>query len=230
MNIALVLAGGSGSRFGGECPKQFVDLLGKPVIAHSLLAFQNNKLIDEIYIVCHEQWVDYATKLKETYAVTKIKAVVIGGETRQESSYNGLFEIEKLARDEDIVLIHDSARPNISQRIINENIINAEKNGACATVISVTDTVFLSDNQTEIDVVLNRDKLFLAQTPQTFRLSLIIEAHRKYVSSGMKSANVTDDVSLLLYQKKQVKLVMGDKKNIKLTTTEDFEIIKQYID
>lgn len=226
-NIALILAGGNGARMGMETPKQLLPLYGKPVIMYSLNAFQNHPQIDSIYIVSQKSCIDKLAVLKKpTYGLSKLKEIICGGETRKQSSYNGLLEIEKTASKNDIVLIHDAARPLITQKIITDNILCAKKNNACATVIPVSDTIMYANNDMTVRQIPPRNLVYAAQTPQSFKLDLILKAHR----SLSEFNDVTDDAGLLVHQRVPVFLVEGDKKNIKLTTKEDLEIIKKYME
>ncbi|WMJ23883.1 2-C-methyl-D-erythritol 4-phosphate cytidylyltransferase [Paludicola sp. MB14-C6] len=226
MNIALVLAGGIGLRMKTERPKQFMPLLGKPVISHSLLSFQQHSLIDAMYIVCHKEWIDQMNVLFDpVYGFSKLKAVVSGGNSRRESSYLGLKEIANKYHKSDIVLIHDAARPNLSQKIITDNINAATKFGACVTAIPATDTMFISKDGKLIHGVPKRSAMFAAQTPQSFQLENILNAHE----AVSQDEEVTDDAGLLLKLDLPVALVEGDKKNIKLTTEEDFFLLQKYM-
>lgn len=225
-NIALVLAGGSGVRMGNDTPKQFLPLNGKPVILYSLLAFQNHPHIDSIFIVGPKNYLDKLSELKQpTYGLTKLKGVICGGESRKQSSFNGLVEIEKIAHKTDIVLIHDAARPLVSEKIISDNIIAAQQHGACATVIPVTDTIMVATETKTVSQIPPRNMLYAAQTPQSFQLNVILSAHRSLIDFK----EVTDDAGLLVHKQIPVVLVDGDRKNIKLTTAEDLDLIKSYM-
>lgn len=234
MNIALILAGGQGARMGSDVPKQFLPLYGKPVIMYSMTAFQNHPMIDEIYIVCQSDWVDRMNVLfNSEYGLTKLKKIIAGGETRKQSSYNGLVEIERCHSQDDVILIHDSARPLITERIITDNITSVLSHDASATVIPSTDTILMS---LDGEMVLSgppRSTLFSAQTPQSFKLGLILSAHRSFdiLTLGTENSQmeITDDAGLLLNQDIPVKLVLGDKKNIKITTQEDIAIVSSYL-
>ncbi len=226
MNIALILAGGQGLRMGGELPKQFMPLNDKPVIMHSILTFEKHAQIDEIYVVCHADWKDRLLVLcNSQFTLTKFKGIVIGGETRQQSSLKGLIEIAKTASDDDIVLIHDAARPLVTDKIITENISCVKANGACVTAIKSTDTIIQSIDGKTINSTPKRSEMFSAQTPQSFKLGTILNAHETLANAK----DVTDDASLLLKLDIPVLIVDGDIKNLKLTTEEDFKVIKQYI-
>lgn len=225
-NIALLLAGGQGLRMGTDVAKQFLPLFDKPVLMYSLLSFQKHAQIDAIYIVCHADWQSQLQVLFEpAYNLSKLKAIVVGGTTRKQSSYLGLKEVAKSYSPNDIVLIHDVARPLVSERVITDNIHSAKKYGACTTAIPVSDTILVSDNQKLIQSVPDRQTMFAAQTPQSFMLSIILAAHMAFEHCE----DATDDTALLIRQGLSVALVNGDKQNLKITTPEDLEIIKEYL-
>ena len=228
MNIALVLAAGTGERMNNNLPKQFMMVKDKPLFIYSVEAFQNNDDVHMIVIATNEAYIEKVNNLCKEYKLSKVKAVIKGGSTRQESVYNGLKEIEKhISSKEDIVLIHDSARALVSQRIINDNIKVCAQFGAVDTVIKASDTIIRSNNEQTIGEILNRQELYQTQTPQTFRFDLIKEAHEKALKENVP--NVTDDCRLVMNFGHDVHFVDGDKMNFKVTTPEDLEILKAII-
>lgn len=145
MNIAIVLAGGSGSRMGMvDRPKQFIDIYGKPVIIHTLEAFEINEKIDAICVVCVKTWQDDLSVWLKEYDIRKVRWIADAGASRQESSLNALNAIQSECSGDDYVIIHDAARPLVSQKIINENIAKVCEYGACDTVIPAHDTIIKS--------------------------------------------------------------------------------------
>ena len=226
MNIALVLAAGSGTRMNNAQPKQFMLVNNKPLFLFSVEAFQNNKDIDAIVIATNEEYVDLVKDY--TKELTKVISVIKGGETRQQSVYNGLKEIEKNIRNpKDLVLIHDSARPLVSQRIIDENISLGKQFGAVDTVVAASDTIINSKDNETINEILNRSELYQTQTPQTFEFGLIKNAHERALLDNVP--NVTDDCKLVMHFGIQVHFAKGDKLNFKVTTPEDLEMFKALV-
>ena len=218
MNIALVLAAGSGTRMNNSKPKQFLLVNDKPLFLYSVEAFQNNKRIDMVLIATNKECVEQVKELSKKYI--KVKAVIAGGKTRQGSVYNGLKEIEKyITSEKDLVLIHDSARPLVSQRIIDENIDLGLKYGAVDTVVPASDTIIKSNDEQTIGEILNRSELYQTQTPQTFEFGLIKKAHERALKDNVP--NVTDDCN--------VHFAKGDKLNFKVTTPEDLEMLKALV-
>ena len=230
MNFALIVAAGSGSRMGNiDKPKQFLLINNKPLMVYTIEAFELNKQVDAIVIVTSKDYIDEVNSFSKKYSLNKIKAVVIGGDTRQLSVYNGLQTIKALSKDyiNDIVLIHDAARPLVTQKIITENIRACIQYDAINTAIKASDTIVRSLDEQSINDVPSRKELYQGQTPQTFKLSLILEAH-EYAKTH-HNENVTDDCQLVLSLNKKVRLVEGNKQNFKITTLEDLELFNALV-
>ena len=216
-NIVLITAAGSGRRMGEDRPKQFLIVNGKPLLSYTIEAFNNHPLIDEILIVTNEDYIDEVKSFSNKYS--KVKHIIKGGDTRQESVFMGLsFLKENGYHSTDIILIHDGARPLVSEKIITENIKACQEHDAVETVISATDTIIESKDGETNNKTLNRKELFQVQTPQTFKLELIFQAHTQ-----LQNDDATDDAQLVAKLGKEIFLVIGDKKNFKITTKEDLE-------
>ena len=226
MNIALILAAGTGSRMGNaDKPKQFLPIYGKPLMVHTLEAFEMNPEVDAIVISTNSEYIDDVKVMCKQYDLSKVKSVVAGGATRQISVYNGLRGVQEVgAKDDDIVIIHDSARPLISQKIIADNIKACKEFGAVDTVINASDTIVHSENGKTITDIPPRKELYQGQTPQTFKMSIIMKAHEAALNNEIP--NVTDDTKLVLSLGMPVHLVEGDKLNFKITTFDDLMMLK----
>lgn len=226
MNVALILAAGVGSRMGNaDKPKQFLLIYGKPLMVHTIEAFENHDDIDVVVIVTNEEYLDQVKVWCKQYDLSKVKAVVAGGDSRQKSVFNGLTAIKDIIKDEhDIVTIHDAARPLISYRIITDNIEACKKYKAVDTVIKASDTIVKSEDSARIADIPNRSELYQGQTPQTFDFSLIYNAHLKSMNGEIK--NVTDDAKLVIASGHDVYLVEGSKQNFKITTFDDLMMLK----
>lgn len=222
MNIAAILAGGTGSRMGGEIPKQFIEVDGVPIIVRTVEKFQRHSQIDLICIVCIAQHCQYMQELAVTYNLSKVQCILPGGKNRQESSFIAVKAMYDRYGPDGIILIHDGARPNVTAGIISENIRTASNIGACNTVIPSQDTVLISEDGETVSGYTDRRKMYLVQTPQSFSLKTIYEAHLK----GQGRSDITDDCSLVVLSGGRVGLVYGDKKNVKITTREDLEWLK----
>ena len=228
MNIGIILAGGIGSRMGiVDRPKQFIDVYGKPIIIHTLEAFDMHREIDAIAVVCLPEWQEDLKIWLRKYEINKVKWIVDAGKTRQKSTYNGLKAIRDDISDEDIVVVHDSARPLITNKIITDKINGAKEYKAVDTVIPSADTIIRSVDNKQIDSVPLRKELYLGQTPQSFEYGLILNAHKK--ANENKILDSTDDCQLVLKAGKSVNLVPGDKLNFKITTMEDLLLLKAIV-
>ena len=214
MNVAIILAGGSGTRFGSETPKQYIKINDKEVIQYTIEAFEKSSLIHKIIIVVSDEYI------KKISTKNPDHVIVSGGDSRLSSSYKGLLAAPK---DSKKVLIHDAARPFVTQKIIASCIEELDAYKAVVTSISATDTIIKSKNN-EVDSIQKRDELYLNQTPQGFNYKTIMEAHK----SNRK--NVTDDISLLDLNKVKCKIIKGSYRNIKITTPEDIYTAKTILD
>ena len=226
MNYALIVAAGKGLRMGNtNVPKQFLLVNGKPLLVYTIKAFEQNKDIDGIYIVSSEDYIDTIKEWRKSYGLNKVLNVALGGDSRQESVYRGLKAMN--VKDDDIVLIHDGARPLVSQEIIKNNIDGCLKYDAIDTVIRVSDTIINSADGTTINNIPIRDELYQTQTPQTFKYGLIVKAHKQAIVE--KIPNVTDDAKLVKALGIDVRLVEGSKQNFKITTTDDLRIFEALV-
>lgn len=224
MNIALIVAAGSGTRMGVETPKQFLLVKDKPLLFYSIKTFETYSELDAIVLVTNPENIDLAKEICEEYSFKKVKSIVAGGKTRQDSVYNGLLEIKKFASDDDVILIHDAARPLVNHRIIYDNIKACLEFGAVDTVIQASDTIIKSSDGSDVDELPLRKELYQGQTPQTFKLSIILEAHE--YAREHHIPDVTDDVKLVHSLGKLVHIVEGSKLNFKVTTPEDLELLE----
>ena len=226
MNIALILAAGSGTRMGNtNKPKQFLSIYNKPLIVHTIEAFEMHDDIDMILIVTNDTYIDDVKIWCKQYDLTKVQYIVAGGSSRQESVYNGLKKLEKSGtKDDDIILIHDAARPLISQTIITDNIESCKKYHAVDTVIPSSDTIIRSVDKETICEIQKRSEQYQGQTPQSFTFKVINDAH-EYAKS-INNTETTDDCRLVLNMGKEVHLVNGSKLNFKITTFDDLMMLK----
>ena len=222
MISAIVLAGGRGKRMNYHKSKQFIEIKGKPVLVYTLEKFIYNKSIDEVILVLPEDEVDYCKKeVLQRYSL-KVDRIVIGGKERQDSVFNALEAMEKA----DIVLIHDGARPFISEKIIEEGIKYANIYGAAAPGVTPKDTIKIK-NEDNISVdTPDRNTLVAVQTPQCFKYDEIYQCHRKIKG---ENAIVTDDTSVVERYGHKVYLYEGDYTNIKITTPEDLILAERLI-
>lgn len=216
--VAIIVAGGVGSRMKSDIPKQFIDVMGKPVIAYTINAFSKNESISEIIVVTLPEYLVFCGDVVKKFDFKKVTKIVCGGTTRQESVRNGLEEIPE---DTDVVAIHDGARPLIDSATISECIKNALEFGCSAPGVKIKDTVKASDDGGFVSHTVNRDNLWLIQTPQVFKKEIINSLH---FNSNITIA--TDDCMLAENAGYKVKIVEGSYENIKITTPQDIYIMK----
>ena len=224
-NTAIVLAAGQGKRMNSKVQKQFMELDGMPVLCYSLRCFQESPLIRDVILVTGEEYVFWCKEeIVEKYGFTKVSAVVSGGKERYDSVYEGLLSCE----NSDFVLIHDGARPFITEEIIRRGIQGVEKTGACVIGMPSKDTVKIADTQGYVAETPDRSTVWTIQTPQIFEYRLIREAHEKIRCRDMSA--ITDD-AMVVEQETGVKvaLVEGSYKNIKITTPEDLDIAEIFL-
>ncbi|MFA5421947.1 MAG: 2-C-methyl-D-erythritol 4-phosphate cytidylyltransferase [Bacilli bacterium] len=225
MNIAIILAAGSSHRFNADAPKQFYEIEGKPLIWYAINSFHQAKAIDLIVLVSKKDHIDYLSKLVQDNNFTKVKHIILGGSTRQESSFNGVKFLKTLANDDDIVLIHDAARPLVSERVINECIEGAKKHNAVTTVLPSDDTTAISSDGERIGFMPDRKTIYRVQTPQAFKVGMIYIAHHLL----KENVDNTDDAGLIFKTFMPVHLVMGEKRTMKVTSLEDVYYLQSII-
>ena len=220
-NIAILVAGGKGLRMQSSVKKQFIDLDGIPVIVHTLAAFDTHCRVDEIILVVPEQDLDFTrNELLHRFSFSTPLHIIKGGITRQDSVGNGLEKALKICAQPEttFVLIHDGVRPFVGENLIDRCLDGALKNGACIPALGIIDTVKRADKNGKIIGTLDRDGLFRAQTPQVFRLDLIVKAASYARDTGFWG---TDDASICEHAKLEVDIVDGGPFNIKLTSPQD---------
>ncbi|MFW2441182.1 2-C-methyl-D-erythritol 4-phosphate cytidylyltransferase [Aliarcobacter butzleri] len=221
MNIAIILSAGSGSRFGSDIPKQFINLAGKNIIEYTIAAFEQNDKIDEICIVADTIYHEKLLEISKNNNFTKVKKIIQGGIERKDSSYNAIKEYQN---QKDINLIfHDAVRPFVSQRIINDCIESLEKYNAIDVAIPTADTIIQIDETSKtIENIPQRSKLQRGQTPQAFKLEIIKKAHELAIKD-INEPMFTDDCGLVkqYLPNEDIFVVNGEEKNIKITYKED---------
>ena len=220
MNTALIVMGGSGSRFDKDLPKQFYLVNDIPLFVYTVKAFNNHINIDNIVIVSHKDYIGYVESICNKYSLDKVSHIVIGGSTREESVYNGLLVIN----DNDKVLIHDACRPLVDERIIKDNIDLLDESDAVVTAIRPNDTISYGVGD-EVESCLDRTNFYLHQTPQSFKANIIKECYK----NKKPSVHFTDDVSLARFLGYKIKVVKGSINNIKITTKEDLLFLNKLV-
>lgn len=222
MAVAIVLAAGSGKRMNSDTAKQFLKIRDKEVLYYSLYTFQHNPHISEIILVTREEDIEYCQKnIVDEYGFTKVGKIISGGKERYDSVYKGLCCVN--SDREDIVMIHDGARPFVSDDMINESLDAVKEYGACTVAVPVKDTIKIVDENLFGIETPNRNNLYQIQTPQTFDYKLLVSAYEEMKKD--ENHNITDDTMLVeLYKGVKSKMVSGAYENLKITTPEDLKI------
>lgn len=222
---AIVLAAGKGTRMNSKIQKQFLEVEGKPVIYYSLKCFQESLLIRDIILVTGEESLSYCKEeIVKRFGFSKVKKVTAGGKERYDSVYAGLCACDNT----DYVLIHDGARPFVTEEILERTCFAVKETGACVVGMPAKDTIKISDRNKMVESTPAREKVWLVQTPQAFRYSLIKESYESIRCKDM--SGITDD-AMIVEQESGVKvaLVHGSYENLKITTPEDLIIAEAFL-
>ncbi len=227
-NIAVIFAGGTGRRMRTVSkPKQFLELNGKPVIIYTLELFDDHPEIDGIVVVCLRDWIPYLEKQLKKFEIRKVGAITAGGETGQESIYNGLVAARQTYGDNCNVLIHDGVRPLITKQTITDNICAVSRHGSCITCVPATETVVVNRPDGSLEIP-TRAETIIARAPQTFRLTEILEAHERARSEGR--GDFIDSCTMMSHYGHPIHTIMGPMENIKITTPTDFFIFRAMVE
>ena len=217
MNVALLTAAGSGTRMQLNIPKQFIHVDDKPIIIYTMEAFQNHPSIDAIIVVTIDSWSDVLWAYAKQFGITKLKWVVPGGDSGQESIHNELS-------DDDVVLVHDGNRPLVSSQIISDSLATFSKYGSAVAAIPCTEVVFESDDGLTSMVSTERERLLRTQTPHTYRIGDLYGAHLEAQSRGL--TNTAASCMLMKELGRMTYFSKGSEENLKITTPEDLKIFK----
>lgn len=226
MNVAILTAGGIGSRTHQDLPKQFITVDSKPIIIYTLEAFQQHPNIDEIYVACLDGWDVVLNAYAKQFNITKLKQIVIGGATGQASIYNAMQAVSAAHSDTSdiVVLVHDGNRPMVSQDVITDNIVKQKMYGSAVTVIPTTEVVFVSQDGKTSNESLNREELWRTQTPHAYKFDELWAVHNR--AKADEITNTAASCSLMQKYGYTTYFSKGSEKNIKITTVEDIEIFK----
>lgn len=222
--IAILTAGGIGTRTHQDIPKQFLNVENKPILVYTLEAFQLHPNIDEICVAILGGWDQILWAYAKQFKITKLKYVVTGGATGQESIFNGLKAVRPEHNDDDVIVIHDGNRPMVSQDIITDNLVKQRQYGSAVASIPCTEVVFVSENKIDSDKSIPRENLQRTQTPHSYYLGELWNAHMQAKEKGI--TNMAASCSLMEALGKSTYFSKGSEKNIKITTVEDIEIFK----
>lgn len=220
---AVIVAAGRGERVGAGLPKQFLPLRGVPVLVRAVRPFQASPLIDEVVVVVPAETVEQVRRLLRQHGLSKVTAAVEGGPTRQESVRRGLAALGA----SDLVVVHDGARPLVQQSIIARVVEAAREDGAATAALPATETIKVVDRTGRVDATLDRERVWIVQTPQAFRTAWLVDAHERAPQDG---ANATDDAGLVERAGYPVRVVLGSPENLKITTGDDLSLAEALLD
>jgi len=225
--IALLTAAGTGSRMNQDIPKQFIHINNKPLIVYTMEAFEKHPNIDAIVVVCLDGWHEILKAYAKQFNISKLKYVVNGGATGQESIKNGIDVIKEHYSEDSIVLVHDGNRGLVSPEIISDSIYTYNKFGSAVAAIPCTEAVFESEDGSESDVEIPRSKLYRTQTPHTYQLKKLVWAHEEAEKRNIK--NTAASCSLMRALGEEVYFSKGSIKNFKITTVEDIDVFNAFL-
>lgn len=229
MNVALIIAGGVGSRMHQEIPKQFINVYDKPVIVYTMEAFQRHPMVDAIEVVCLDGWHDILRAYAKQFEITKLKWVISGGKTGQESIRNGVYFLEDKCSPEDIVIVHDGIRPLVDDTVLSDVIIKCKQYGNAVTAMPYNEQIFVADDEISTVKYIPRETLRRVSTPQAYQYGLLDEKYHEAFEKeiGIYGSSYTNTMMVELGVR--LYFAAGSDKNIKLTTTDDLELFKAYL-
>lgn len=229
MNIAVIIAGGSGQRMGKNMPKQFIEIDGKPVLVYTLEGFESHPDVDAIEVVCIDGWQKDVWEYTEKFGITKLKWVVTGGSTGQESIRNGIYNLEGKCSDDDIIIIHDGVRPLVDKYVLSDVIAKCKQYGNAVTSMPYNEQIFVVDNDISTVKYIPRETLRRVSTPQAYKFKKVDEAYHTAFEKeiGIYGSAYTNTMMVELGER--LYFAAGSDRNIKLTTEGDLEMFKGYL-
>lgn len=231
MNIAIIIAGGSGSRMGQDIPKQFINVYDKPVLVYTLQSFQRHPQVDAIEVVCLEGWHDIVWAYAKQFNIDKLKWIVSGGETGQESIRNGVYNLEGKVNDDDIIIVHDGIRPLVESSVLTDVISKCRQYGNAVSSMPYNEQIFVvnEDDETTTTQYIPRETLRRVATPQAYHFKLL---RTKYYEAFEKEIGIYGSAytnTMMVELGVELHFAAGSDKNIKLTTKDDLEMFKAYL-
>ena len=227
--IAVIIAGGSGSRMGQDIPKQFINVYDKPVLIYTLEGFQKHPLIDAIEVVCLEGWHDILRAYAKQFGIDKLQWIVSGGTTGQESIRNGVYNLEGKAEADDIIIVHDGIRPLVDETVLTDVILKAREYGNAVTSLPYNEQIFVVDDEKSTVKYIPRETLRRVSTPQGYRFGLLDEKYHEAFEKGIGIRGSAYTNTMMVELGVRLYFAAGSDKNIKLTTKDDLEMFKAYL-
>lgn len=231
MNVAIIIAAGSGHRMGQDIPKQFISVWDKPILIYTLEGFQHHSMIDAIEVVCLEGWESMVWAYAKQYNIDKLRWIVTGGNTGQESIRNGVYNLEGKVGKEDVVIIHDGIRPLIDSYVLTDVIEKAQEYGNAITSMPYNEQIFVvsKDDENTTTQYIPRETLRRVSTPQAYRFDLLDEKYHEAFERKIGIYNSSYTNTMMVELGVRLHFAAGSDKNIKLTTKDDLELFKGYL-
>lgn len=231
MTNAIIIAGGSGYRMGQNIPKQFINVYDKPVLIYTLESFQRHPMIDAIEVVCIEGWEHVVWAYAKQFNINKLRWIVKGGNSGQESIRNGVYNLESVCKADDVIVIHDGIRPLIEPEVLTDVVSKAQTLGNAVTSMPYNEQIFVvsKDDETTTTQFIPRETLRRVSTPQAYKFELLDEKYHEAFEKGIgiKGSHYTNTMMVKLGVR--LNFAAGSDKNIKLTTKDDLELFKGYL-
>ena len=231
MNIAIIIAGGSGNRMGQDIPKQFINVYDKPILMYTLEGFQRHPMVDAIEVVCIEGWENMVQAYANQFNITKLKWIVKGGGSAQESIRNGVLNLEGKAAADDTIIVHDGIRPMIDDTVLTDVIEKAQQFGNAVTSLPYNEQIFVvsKDDSETTTQFIPRETLRRVSTPQAYRFDLLSEKYHEAFEKGIGIYGSHYTNTMMVELGVRLHFAKGSDKNIKLTTKDDLELFKGYL-
>ena len=229
MTTAIIIAGGSGTRMGQDIPKQFLNVYDKPVLIYTLESFQNHPLVNAIEVVCIDGWHDILWAFAKQFNIDKLKWVISGGQTAQESIRNGIYNLEGKVPDDEIIIIHDGIRPLVDETVLTDVIRKAQEHGNAVTSLPYNEQIFVVDDEISTTKYIPRETLRRVSTPQAYRFELLDSKYHEAFEKGIGIHGSHYTNTMMIELGVRLYFAAGSDKNIKLTTKDDLEMFKAYL-
>lgn len=229
MNVAVIIAAGSGSRMGQDIPKQFINVYDKPVLIYTIESFQNHPEIEAIEVVCLDGWQDILKAYCKQFNISKLKWIVSGGNTGQESIRNGVNHLKEYLNKDDIVIIHDGIRPLVDDSVLSDVIIKCKQYGNAVSSMPYNDQIFKINDEISTKEYIPRELLRRVVTPQAYKYGKLLWAYEEAFNKGIGIYGSSYTNTMMVDLGETLYFAAGSDKNIKLTTKDDLELFKAYL-
>lgn len=230
MTTAIIIAGGSGTRMGQDIPKQFLNVHDKPILIYTLEGFQKHPMVDAIEVVCLDGWHDVLWAYARQFGIEKLKWVVSGGKSGQESIRNGVFNLEGKCGEDDVIIIHDGIRPLIEPTVLTDVILKCKEFGNGVTSMPYNEQIFVIDDEASTTKYIPRETLRRVSTPQAYKFGKLDRAYHRAFEEGIGIYGSSYTNTMMVELGERLYFAAGSDKNIKITTKDDLELFKAYLE